>query len=212
MSHDHENCSILLYRHRIPNEDGSITVNAEFKVANLCYLCSSAVKLVYPDPTNNEALSMRFICRYLHRHIRGYSNSEQLLTVIHKENDEKHICDDENGLLAAECKRFNHYLKLRRQRDVDDGIADPGGDEEDDNINHYDRSYEEDATEEYDLDVLDGQENIEMESADSGKSMNHIVKRKKVKVLHELLSFLKPLTRLLFTSLFTVITNNLANI
>ena len=206
----HEDCSILVYRHRIPNKDGSVTVNAEFDVAKLCYICLSTIEFIYPNSTKNQALSMRFICRYIHRHIRSYDDPEQVLTVVYKENEEKHISDDAFGILAGECKRFNHYLKLRRQRDVDDGISDPDGDEENDgNINHYDQSYEEDA-EEYDLDVLDGQNDIEMEGADSGMSMSHVVKGKKGKVLHELLSFLKPLTRLLFTSLFTVITNNLS--
>ena len=207
MSH---NCSYLLYRHEIENKDGSISINADFDVAKMCYLCSSIVKLIFKDPTKNEALSMRFICRYLHRHIRSYDTPEQVLNEIHKENEEKHITDDEHGILAGECKRFNHYLKLRRQRDVTDGISDPDGDEGC-NIDNYHRSYEDDA--EYDFECVDGQqEDIEMEGADSGKeTMSQVVTQKKVKVLNELLRFLKPLTRLLFTSLFNVISNTLAN-
>ena len=36
------------------------------------------------------------------------------------------------------------------------------------------------------------------------------IKQKKVKVLYDLFNFLRPLTKTLFTSLFTVIANNLA--
>ena len=123
----------------------------------------------------------------------------------------KHISDDENGILARECKRFNHYLKLRQQRDVTDGIWGLDGYEQYD-MDNYDRSYEDDAESEHDdYECIDGNEDIEMEVADSGKE-RPTKKGMKVKVLRELLTFLKPLTRLLFTSLFDVISSTLKNI
>ena len=79
----------------------------------LCYLCLSTIKLLYLNPTKEEALSMRFLCRYIHRHIRSYDEPEKIVSVIEKENDEKHISDNDIGLLAAECKRFNFYLQSR---------------------------------------------------------------------------------------------------
>ena len=208
----HKDCSILVYRHRFTNKDGSGVVNAEFKVEGLCYLCLSTIKLIYLTPTKEEALSMRFLCRYIHRHIQSYDEPEKIVSVIEKENDEKHISDNEIALLAAECKRFNFYLQSRRERDVNDGILDPDGDE-DTNINHYDRAYEDDAVAEYDV-VKD----VEMKDADSGieeadgatQEITTSIKQMKVKVLNELHGFLRPLTKTLFTTLFNLIANNLA--
>ena len=98
----HEDCSILLHRHKFTKKDGSVIVNTDFKVEKLCYLCLSTIKLLYLNPTKEEALSMRFLCRYMHRHIRSYDEPEKILPVIEKENDEKHVCDNDFGLLAAE--------------------------------------------------------------------------------------------------------------
>ena len=77
-------CSYVLGEQEIKTEDGPASTNGTFNMDGMCYLCSSIVKLLFKEPNIHEALSMRFICRFLHRHVKSYSTPELVLNQVHK--------------------------------------------------------------------------------------------------------------------------------